>query len=78
MIQNEHFINTYRYFNIFRDQTLLKNRSGARLPMLQLTISHSQRFNSGKPLSTGCCEWLWLIATWANGMLSKIAVVLWH
>jgi len=31
-----------------------------------LTTSHSQRLNSGKPLGTGCCEWLWSIATWAN------------
>jgi len=35
----------------------------------ELTTSHSQRFNSGKPLGTGCCEWLWSIATWANGTL---------
>jgi len=44
--------------------------SGARLPTLQLTTSHSQRLNSGKPLGTGRCEWLWSIATWANGILS--------
>jgi len=43
--------------------------SDARLPVLQLTISYSQRLNSGKPLGTDCCEWLWSIATWANGTL---------
>jgi len=43
--------------------------SGARLPTLQLTTSHSQRLNSEKPLGTGCCKWLWSIATWANGTL---------
>jgi len=43
--------------------------SGARLPMLQLTTSYLQRLNSGKPLDTGCYEWLWSIATWANGTL---------
>jgi len=42
-------------------------KSGARLATLQLTTSHSQRLNNGKPLGTGCCEWLWSIATWANG-----------
>jgi len=26
--------------------------------------------NSGKPLGTSCCEWLWSIATWANKTLS--------
>jgi len=32
MMQNEHFINNiYRYFNIFRDQTLLKNKSGVHV-----------------------------------------------
>jgi len=36
---------------------------------LQLPTSHSQRLNSGKPLGTGRCEWLWSIATWANGTL---------
>jgi len=41
----------------------------ARLATLQLPISHSQRLNSGKSLSTGCCEWLWLIAMWTNEML---------
>jgi len=25
--------------------------------------------NSRKPLGTGCCEWLWSIAMWANGTL---------
>jgi len=32
-------------------------------PFAQLITSHSQRLNSGKPLGTGCCEWLWSIAT---------------
>jgi len=48
-----------------------QKKSGARLPTLQLTISHSQRLNSGKPLGTGCCEWLWSIAMWANGTLPR-------
>jgi len=52
----------------------LEITSGACLPMLQLTISHSQRLNSGKPLGTGCCEWLWSIAMWANGTLPKLPV----
>jgi len=39
-------------------------------PTLQLTTNHSQRLNSRKSLSTGCCEWLWSIATWANGTLN--------
>jgi len=43
-----------------------------RLTMSQLTISHSQRLNSGKPLDIGCCEWLWSIATWTNGTLPWI------
>jgi len=30
--------------------------------------------NSGKPLGTGCCEWLWSIATWANGTLSNFSI----
>jgi len=33
---------------------------------IHLPTSHSQRLNSRKPLGTGCCEWLWSIATWAN------------
>jgi len=28
-----------------------------------------QRLNSGNLLGTGRCEWLWSIATWANGCL---------
>jgi len=31
------------------------NLSGVRLPMLQLTTSHSQCLNSGKSLGTGDC-----------------------
>jgi len=31
----------------------------------RLTTSRSQRLNRGKPLGTGCCEWLW-----SNGTLS--------
>jgi len=31
--------------------------------MVQLGTNHSQRLNSGKPLGTGCCEWLWSIGT---------------
>jgi len=27
--------------------------------------------NSGKPLGTGRCEWLWSIVTWANGCLPR-------
>jgi len=30
--------------------------SGARLPTLHLTTSHSQHLNNGKPLGTGYCE----------------------
>jgi len=45
------------------------SESGACLPTLQLTTSHSQRLNSGKPLGTSYCEWLWSIATWANRTL---------
>jgi len=48
------------YINIFKP-LLYKWR-----PFAQLIISYSQRLNSGKPLGTGCCEWLWSIATWAN------------
>jgi len=48
--------------------------SGARLTTLQLPISHSQRLNNGKPLGTGC-EWLWSIATWANGTLSTFLLI---
>jgi len=48
-----------------------KNKSDARLATLRLPISHLQRLNSRKPLGTGCCEWLWSIATWANGTLPK-------
>jgi len=47
-----------------------KNKSDARLATLQLPTSHSH-LNNRKPLGTGCCEWLWSIATWANGTLSK-------
>jgi len=31
---------------------------GIRLTTIRLTTSHSQRLNNGKPLGTGCCEWL--------------------
>jgi len=30
---------------------------------VRLTTSHSQRLNSGKSLSPGCCKWLWSIET---------------
>jgi len=36
-----------------------------------LPTTHSQRLNSGNPLCTGRCEWLWSITTWANGTLSN-------
>jgi len=38
-------------------------------PFAHVAIDHSQRLNSEKPLGPGCCEGLWSIATWANGML---------
>jgi len=35
----------------------------------QFHIVQSQCLISEKPLGTGCCEWLWSIAMWANGTL---------
>jgi len=65
------FLVTFQHLSI-RFQVQESRVSGARLPTLQLTTSHS-RLNSGKSLGTGCCKWLWSIATWANGTLSSRA-----
>jgi len=32
--------------------------------------------NSGKPLGTGCCEWLWSNATWANRTLPLVCTMI--
>jgi len=37
---------------MFPNAALIDQSSGALLPTLQLTTSHSQRLNSGKPLGT--------------------------
>jgi len=37
--------------------------SDVQMDIVQLSTSLSQRLNSGKPLGTGCCEWLCSIAT---------------
>jgi len=40
---------------------------------VQLPTSHSQRLNSGKPLSTGRCEWLWAFAPCPSEPFSRKA-----
>jgi len=50
---------------------------GIRLA-LQLPTSHSQRLNSGKPLGTSRCEWLWSIATWTNGCIPFLSIHILH
>jgi len=43
---------------------------------LPVAIAHSQRFNSGKPLGTGCCEWLWVTnCNVGKRMLPKITML---
>jgi len=58
----------HSFVHLIRETMSPPGTNSARLPTSQLTTSHSQRLNSGKPLGTGCCEWLWSIATCANEM----------
>jgi len=37
--------------------------SDVQIDTVQLPTSYSQRLNSGKPLGTGGCEWLWVFAS---------------
>jgi len=41
------------------------------MDMVQLPTSHSQRLNSGKPLGTGRCEWLWSFVPCPSEPLSR-------
>jgi len=56
----------------YTSNVLVTGITRRRFAHVQLTTSHSQRLNSGKSLSTDCCEWLGPIATWANGTLSEL------
>jgi len=53
-----------------RDLGRWHQKSRHKVTLLVIRILCSQRLNSGKPLGTGCYEWLWSIATWANGICS--------
>jgi len=44
------------------------------LDEVRLTTSHSQRLNSGKPLGTGYCEWLWSIGTLPYNTLRILSI----